>query len=130
MIFFAFLHHFFLTFTELRSFTNPRTRKTSNKLQINKLIMNVFEPANITAFFEVTGQMGLSNRTCLAIAAEGIVTPDNLAEFTKDGLDSVFHNLRKAPKTVIPAVNGAPVKYHAGILTEVQPCVVFVKSKM
>ena len=85
----------------------------------------------MTAFFKEVEQMGLSNCPCRTISAEGIATPDNLAEFTNNGLESMFHNLRKPPKKLaIRAQNGVPIPKHAGILTEVQPYVVAAKSKM
>ena len=72
--------------------------------------MATFESATITSFFEEIGQIGLSNGTRREIAAEGIATPDDLVEFTKDGLESMFHNLRKSPKTLVfPVQNGAPL---------------------
>ena len=75
--------------------------------------------------------MGLFNHTHLAISAEGIVTPDDLVEFTKDGPESMSHNLHKPPgMLVIPIVNDMLVANHAGILTEVQPYVVSAKLKM
>ena len=64
--------------------------------------------------------MGIFHRTHFAVAAEGIVAPDNLVEFLKGGLESVFLNLQKSPKR--PNM--------AGVLTEVQPYVISVKSKM
>ena len=93
--------------------------------------MTTFEPATITTFIEEVGQMGLSNCTCLATAAEGIFTPDDMAESTKDGLESVFHDLFEPPKMlVISAVNGVQVAAHLDIPTEVQPYVVSAKSTM
>ena len=44
-----------------------------------------FVAGSITAFFEEPGQMGLPVRTCLAVAAKGIVHPNDLLEFTKMG---------------------------------------------
>ena len=58
--------------------------------------------------------------TCLAVAAEGILAPRDLAECTKDSLDSVFLNLQKPPKR--PTM--------AGVLVEVQPYDVSAKLKM
>ena len=57
--------------------------------------MATFEPVTITAFFKEVGQMGPQDHTCRAIAAKGIATPDNLTEFTKNDLESMFHNLHK-----------------------------------
>ena len=91
----------------------------------------VFDTGSITAFFKERGQIGLSACTCIAVADEGIVAPDDLSEFTKDGLETVFQNLRKPPKTlVIPMNAGVPIVNHPGIITKVQPYVVSTKSKM
>ena len=91
----------------------------------------VFDAVSITAFFKEPGQMGLSAHTRLAVAAKGIVAPDDLSEFTKDGLKTVFQNLRKPPKTlVIPMNAGVPIADHLGILTEIQLYAVFTKLKM
>ena len=90
----------------------------------------VFDAGSITAFFEKPVQMGLSACT-LAVAVKGIIAPDDLLEFTKDGLETVFRNLCKPPKTLtIPLNAGMPVAGHLGILTEVQPYVVSAKSKI
>ena len=77
------------------------------------------EPATVTGFFEGVDQIGLVYCTCLAVA-KWIVAPSDLAEFMKDGLKSVFFNLRKPHKR--PNM--------ADILIEVQPYTVSEKSKM
>ena len=75
--------------------------------------------------------MGLSACTRITVAAKGIVAPDDLSEFTNDGLKTVFRNLHKPPKTlVIPMNAGVPIANHPSILTEVQPYVVSAKSKI
>ena len=90
-----------------------------------------FDTGSITAFFKEPGQMGLSAHTRLAVAAKGIVALDDMSEFTRDGLKTVFKNLRKPPKTlVIPINDGVPIADHLGILTKVQPYVVSTKLKM
>ena len=53
--------------------------------------MATFDPATVTnSFFEDPSQMGLSHRTRLAVAAEGIVDPGDLAESAKDNLKACF----------------------------------------
>ena len=90
-----------------------------------------FDAGSITAFSEEPGQMELSARTHLAVTVKGIVAPDDLSEFTNDGLKTVFRNLHKPPKTlVIPMNAGVPIADHLGILTELKPYVVSAKSKM
>ena len=96
-----------------------------------------FDAGTITAFFKEPGQMGLYARTHTIVAAEGIVVAegivaaDDMSEFTKDGLETVFQNLRKPPKTlVIPTNAGVPIENHPGIPTKVQPYIVSTKSKM
>ena len=90
-----------------------------------------FGVVTITAFFEELGQMGLSAHTRLTVAAKGIVAAGDLSEFTKDGLETVFQNLRKPPKTlVIPRNAGVPIVNHPDILTKVQLYVVSTKLKM
>ena len=90
-----------------------------------------FVAGSITAFFEELGQMGLSAHTRLTVAAKGIVAAGDLSEFTKDGLETMFQNLRKPPETLVVPMNaGMPITNHPGILTKVQPCVIPAKSKM
>jgi hypothetical protein len=45
--------------------------------------------------------MGLTARWARAFAAEGIATPADLAEFNRNGMESIFCNLRK-PAKVLP----------------------------
>lgn len=51
--------------------------------------------AEIKAFFEDEGQMGLSAATAAKLITEGIEHPSDLAEFDKDTLKQVAENLRK-----------------------------------
>ena len=55
----------------------------------------VFTDDNLTAFFQGAYQMAIPDRTRDAIASEGITTPEGFFDFKKDGLESVFSNLRK-----------------------------------
>jgi hypothetical protein len=60
--------------------------------------------------------MGLSNRTRLQLAHEGIADPEDFKEFDEDGLTAIFSNLYKPPK--IPATGAAAIA--AGRLREFQ----------
>ena len=68
---------------------------------------NPFDAAALTVFFEDAGNMGLSNRTRLQLAHEGIgiADPKDFKEFNEDGLNAIFSNLYKPPK--IPAAGAA-----------------------
>ena len=80
----------------------------------------LLDAAALTAFFENANAMALSNRTCLQLASEGILTPDDFKDFDDDGLDTIFHNLAKPPK--VPGVGAR--------LVEVGAYEVSSKSKM
>ena len=54
-----------------------------------------FTALQLRAFFENADYLGLSARTAQAMAAEGIATPADLAEFDKDGFEAIYRNLRK-----------------------------------
>ena len=58
------------------------------------------------------------------MTAEGIVRPDDLAEFDKDGLEAIFRNLRKPAKTP-----NTQARINAGgpALLDVEPFVVPAK---
>jgi hypothetical protein len=87
---------------------------------------NPFDAAALTVFFEDVGSMGLSNRTRMQLAHEGIADPVDFKEFDADGLDAVFSNLYKPPK--VPAAGAAALA--AGRLREIQAYEVSAKSKM
>ena len=87
---------------------------------------NPFDAAALTAFFEDVGSMGLSNRTRMQLAHEGIADPVDFKEFDADGLDAIFSNLYKPPK--VPAAGAAALA--AGRLREIQAYEVSAKSKM
>jgi hypothetical protein len=59
-----------------------------------------FTAAKIATFFTDTANMGLTLCTTGAFAAEGIATPADLAEFDKEGMESIFRNLRKPLKVL------------------------------
>ncbi len=69
----------------------------------------VFIVAQLNAFFTSADYLDLSARTVAAFAAEGIVTPEDLEEFNRDGLDAIFCNLRilVLSKVVLDKVVGA-----------------------
>ncbi len=60
--------------------------------------------------------------------AEGIETPANLAEFDKDDLDVIFHNLRKPARTRVGGGGGRGGG--AAILVETEPHALPAKSQM
>jgi hypothetical protein len=80
----------------------------------------LFNADALTAFFESDDAMALSNRTCLQLANEGILIPDNFKDFDDDGLEAIFINLAKPPKA--PGVGAR--------LVEVRAYEVSAKSKM
>jgi hypothetical protein len=45
--------------------------------------VNLFDAAALDIFFEDAGSMGLSNRTHLQLAHEGIADPEDFKEFDK-----------------------------------------------
>jgi hypothetical protein len=89
-------------------------------------VNNLFDAAALDIFFEDAGCMGLSNRTCLQLAHEGITDPEDFKEFDKDGLSAIFLNLCKPPKVPAPG----PAAAAAGRLREIQAYEVSAKSKM
>jgi hypothetical protein len=66
-----------------------------------------FTAAEIVTFFTDAANMGLTPRTATAFAAEGIATPADLAEFDKNGMESIFCNLRKPSKVLRAGAAGA-----------------------
>ncbi len=70
--------------------------------------------------------MGLSHRTRLQLAVEGITEPKDFKEFNNDGMTAIFTNLLKPPK--VPALGVAARA--AGTLQEIQAYEVSTKSKM
>ncbi len=70
--------------------------------------------------------MGLSHRTHLQLAVEGITEPKDFKEFNNNGMKAIFTNLLQSPK--VPALGVAARA--AGTLQEIQAYEVSVKSKM
>jgi hypothetical protein len=86
----------------------------------------LFNAAVLTLFFKDANNMGLSHRTRLQLAVEGITEPKDFKEFDDDGMTAIFTNLLKPPK--VPALGAAARA--AGILREIQAYEVSAKSKM
>jgi hypothetical protein len=77
-------------------------------------------------FFEGADAMALSNCTCLRLAVEGILVPNDFNDFVDDGLDAIFTNLAKPPK--VEATH--PADCQAWRLLEIMAFEVSAKSKM
>jgi hypothetical protein len=86
----------------------------------------LFNPANLTLFFEGADAMALSNCTHLRLAIERIFVPNNFNNFDDNGLDAIFTNLVKPPK--VAAIWLADC--NAGLLLEIMAFEVSAKSKM
>ena len=65
----------------------------------------VFIAIKLTAFFTKMTLLTLVPYTPAEIFVEGIESPENLVEFNKEGMETVFLNLRKTPR--IPSVISA-----------------------
>ncbi len=89
----------------------------------------VFNATQLDAFFTSANYLGLSARTAGAFAAKGIVTPEDLGEFDKDGLDAIFRNLRKPPRALQGGA-GRGGGSGGGGLQDVEPFIVPAKSQM
>ncbi len=61
----------------------------------------VFNAAQFDAFFTSANYLSLSAWTAGAFAVEGIVKPEDLGKFDKDGLDVIFCNLCKPPRALL-----------------------------
>ena len=58
-----------------------------------------FGVAQVTAFFEENDQMVLSHCTCLYLQSEGIVSSDDLIEFTaSDSWKQIIENCKRPAK--------------------------------
>jgi hypothetical protein len=105
-----------------------------------------FIAAEIRSFFEDADYLGLSARTAQAFAMEGVVTPEDLADFNKDGFEQIYRNLRK-PAKVLQGGDGrgqggagrgrgghgrgaAAAAPAVAVWVEVEPYVVPAKSQM
>ncbi len=86
----------------------------------------LFDAAALTLFFKDANYMGLSHRTRLQLAVEGITKPKDFKEFNNNGMMAIFTYLLKPPK--VPALGAAARA--AGTLREIQAYEVSAKSKM
>jgi hypothetical protein len=57
--------------------------------------MMPFTAAQIVLFFKDQAYMALKQRTATALAAEGIPITNNISEFDKEGMNSIYCNLPK-----------------------------------
>jgi hypothetical protein len=86
----------------------------------------LFNPAALMLFFEGADAMALSNCTCLHLAIEGILVPNDYNNFDNNGLDAIFTSLAKPPK--VQAIR--PADHQAGCLLEIIALEVSAKSKV
>jgi hypothetical protein len=103
-----------------------RTRTHTHTLPTHTMAAQLFNAAVLTLFFEDANNMGLSHRTRLQLAVEGIAEPEDFMEFNDDGMMAIFMNLLKPSK--VPALGAAARA--AGTLQEIQAYEVSAKSKM
>ena len=76
----------------------------------------VFGVAQVTDFFEENDQMGLSHRTCLHLQSEGVVSPEDIIDFTvSDSWKQIIENCKRP--TRIPDPNNAGKKFHRKIFS-------------
>jgi hypothetical protein len=86
----------------------------------------LFNPAALMLLFEGTDATALSNCTCLHLAIEGILVPNDFNNFDDDGLDAIYTNLANPPK--VQAIR--PDDIQAGRLLEIMAFEVSAKSKV
>jgi hypothetical protein len=86
----------------------------------------LFDAVALTLFLKEANNMGLSHRTRLQLAVEGITEPKDFKKFEYNGMTAIFTNLLKPPK--VPALGAAA--HAAGTLQEIQAYEVSAKSKM
>ena len=68
-----------------------------------------FTVAKLTSFWTSPAQMGLTARTRVQMAAEGLTMPDNFKDFSeKDDLEGLFKQLLKPAKIPGVGVNALP----------------------
>ena len=77
-----------------------------------------FTAAEIATFFTNAADIGLMLRTTGAVAAEGLKTPADLAEFDKEGMELIFCNLRKPLKVLCAGAAGGRGKLQEVIAYE------------
>ena len=75
--------------------------------------------------------MSFAEATADALATEGIEHPRDLGEFSKEGLDSAFKNLRYPPKRITyPNVRVVLPEYLVGAIVDVQPFQISAQSRI
>ncbi len=67
-------------------------------LPTHTMAAQLFNATALTLFFEDANNMGLSHRTRLQLAVEGITEPEDFEEFNNDGMTAIFTNLLKPPR--------------------------------
>ena len=78
--------------------------------------MPSFDDATIKASFTGPQQMAMNERFFQQLGGERVDAPDDLKEFSKEGLKAVFYNFRKPAKFAV-----------SGTLTEQEPFQVSAK---
>ena len=92
---------------------------------------SIFTEDLILTFFQEDIQMDLPEATADALATEGIENPHDLGEFSKEGLDSNFKNLRYPPKMMTyPDIRGVIPEDLVGVLVDAHPFKISAKSQM
>jgi hypothetical protein len=81
--------------------------------------------AQVVLFFEDQAYMALTCHTATALAAEGITIPDNLSEYDKEEMNSIYWNLHKPAKVPWDGMAGA-----RGELREIQAYKLSAKSQI
>ena len=96
-----------------------------------------FDPATVAVFFKAgaTGVIGFEDRTYAKLVVEGIQLPEDLIDFTKEGLETIFDNFRRPGKVKVPKDDDEKAKKEAGtpyksVLKEVGAYTFSAKSKM
>ena len=78
-----------------------------------------FTVAQLTAFWTIPAQMGLTARTRVQMAAESLTTPDEFEDFPeKDDLESLFKQLLKPAKTPGVGANAPPQEVAMFVIPE------------
>ncbi len=112
--------------SQLCSFFVPGFYIQEQLLPTHTIPAQLFDAMGLTLFFEDANNTGLSHRTGLQLAVEGITEPKDFKEFDDDGMTAIFTNLLKPPK--VPALSATACA--AGTLREIQAYEVSAKSKM
>jgi hypothetical protein len=87
--------------------------------------MMPFTAAQIVLFFKDQAYMALTHRTSTALTAEGIAIPNDLSKLDKEGMNSIYCNLRKPAKVLCVGAAGVH-----GELREIQTYELLAKSQI